>query len=293
MFEEVMAFKTDVTHEDMTQRIVRDTEIGDILESGGFSRKEMSELSVGKLPKKDRGYMNDAIGGGLSVDIMDYLLRDSYFTGVEYGKVDVTRIINSFEVVRDRLAIGQCLGGRKRRLVLEGGRNDELRSRIDVDRQGFRGDRIVDPGLAAYRATGATIWMPMYLSYLALAHAEVRQFEEAWRCIGEAMGAVETTKESWCEAEVHRTAGEIALMAPEPDAATAEAYFQRALAIARVQKARSRELRAATSLARLWRDRDKRQQARDLLAPVYAWFTEGFHTLDLKEAQALLDALAS
>ncbi len=152
---------------------------------------------------------------------------------------------------------------------------------------------LLTPGLAAYRATGATIWMPMYLSYLALAHAEVRQFEEAWRCIGEAMGAVETTKESWCEAEVHRTAGEIALMAPEPDAATAEAYFQRALAIARVQKARSWELRAATSLARLWRDRDKRQQARDLLAPVYAWFTEGFHTLDLKEAQALLDALAS
>jgi len=108
MFEEVLAFKTDVTHEDMTQRIIGQTEIGDILESGGFSKKEMAELSVGKLRTRNRGFMNDAIGGGLSVDIMDYLLRDSYFTGVEYGKVDVTRIINSFEVVKNRLAIGEA-----------------------------------------------------------------------------------------------------------------------------------------------------------------------------------------
>ena len=100
-------------------------------------------------------------------------------------------------------------------------------------------------------------------------------------------------QESWCEAEVHRTAGEIALMSPEPDAAKAEAYFERALAVARAQQAKSWELRAATSLARLWRDQGKRDEARDLLAPVYGWFTEGFDTLDLKEAKALLDALAT
>jgi predicted ATPase len=80
---------------------------------------------------------------------------------------------------------------------------------------------------------------------------------------------------------------------PERDAAKAEAYFGRALEIARAQQARSWELRAATSLAQRWRDQDKRQQARDLLAPVYGWFTEGFDTLDLKEAQALLGELAS
>ena len=108
MFEEVLADKTAVTHEDMTQRIIKQTEVGDILESGGFSRNEISELSIGKLRKKNRAYMNDAIGGGLSVDIMDYLLRDSYFTGVEYGKVDITRIINSFEAIKGRLAIGQA-----------------------------------------------------------------------------------------------------------------------------------------------------------------------------------------
>ena len=107
------------------------------------------------------------------------------------------------------------------------------------------------------------------------------------------MTAVETTKERWSEAEVHRTAGEIALMSPEPDAAKAEACFERALATAREQQAKSWELRAAMSMARLWRDQSKRLQARDLLAPVYGWFTEGFDTLDLKEAKGLLDELAS
>ena len=107
------------------------------------------------------------------------------------------------------------------------------------------------------------------------------------------MTAVETTKETWFEAEIHRIAGEIALMSPEPDAAKAEAYFERALAVARAQQAKSWELRAATSMARLWRDQGKRDEARDLLAPVYGWFTEGFDTLDLKEAKVLLDALAT
>jgi predicted ATPase len=102
---------------------------------------------------------------------------------------------------------------------------------------------------------------------------------------------VEATKETWFEAEVNRIAGEIALMSPEPNAAKAEAYFERALAIARKQQAKSWELRAAMSKARLWRDQGKREDARDLLAPVYGWFTEGFDTLDLKEAKALLDEL--
>ena len=133
----------------------------------------------------------------------------------------------------------------------------------------------------------------LYLSNLASAHAELGQFDDAWHCVGEAMTAVETTKERWCEAEIHRIAGEIALKSPEPDVAKAEAYFERAIAIARAQQAKSWELRAAMSLARLWRDQGKRDAARDLLAPVYNWFTEGFDTLDLKEAKALLDELAA
>ena len=100
---------------------------------------------------------------------------------------------------------------------------------------------------------------------------------------------METTKERWYEAEVNRIAGEIALKSPEPDPAKAEAYFEHALSVARKQQAKSWELRAAMSMARLWRDQGKREEARDLLAPVYGWFTEGFDTLDLKEAKALLD----
>ena len=147
-------------------------------------------------------------------------------------------------------------------------------------------------GIAAFRTTGSTLSLPLYLAPLARVHAELGQFEEAWRCIGEVMTAVETTKEKWCEAEVHRMAGEIALKSPEPDAPKAQAYFERALSVARAQQAKSWELRAATSLARLWQDQGKPQQARELLAPIYSWFTEGFETR-VKEAKALLDELAA
>ena len=119
------------------------------------------------------------------------------------------------------------------------------------------------------------------------------KFEDAQRCIDEALVAIETTKEKWFEADINQLVGEIALKSPELSAATAEAYFKRALAIARQQQAKSWELRAAMSMARLWRDQGKRDEARELLAPVYGWFTEGFETRDLKEAKALLDELGA
>jgi predicted ATPase len=151
--------------------------------------------------------------------------------------------------------------------------------------------QILTSATTAYRSTGATLFMPWYLSDLAMSYAELAQFDEARRCIGDAMTAVATTKERWCEADINRTAGEIALKSPQPNAAKAETYFERALAVARQQQAKSWELRAAMSMARLWRDQGKVQRARDLLAPVYGWFTEGFDTLDLKEAKVLLDEL--
>jgi predicted ATPase len=151
--------------------------------------------------------------------------------------------------------------------------------------------QMITSGITAYRSTGSTMWEPLYLPYLARAYAELGQFDDAWRCISEAMTAVETTKERWAEADIQRTAGEIALLSPERDTMKAESYFQRALAIARAQQAKSWELRAAMSMARLWRHQGKRQQAHDLLAPVYSWFTEGFDTLDLKEAKSLLEQL--
>jgi len=151
----------------------------------------------------------------------------------------------------------------------------------------------ITAGLAEFRATGSTFWTPLFLSYLAKAHAELRQFDDAWRCIDEVITAVQATKETLCQAEVHRVAGEIALLSPERDVAKAEAHFERALTVARAQQAKSWELRAAMSMAGLWRDEGKVQQARELLASVYGWFTEGFSTRDLKEAKALLDALAA
>ena len=145
---------------------------------------------------------------------------------------------------------------------------------------------------AAYRSTGATWFAPTYLSHLARAYADIGQLDDALRCLGEATNAVDTTGERWFEAEVYRLAGEIALKLPQSDSTKAQSYFERALAVARQQQAKSWELRASMSLARLWRDQGKVQQARELLAPVYGWFTEGFDTRDLKEAKALLGELA-
>jgi predicted ATPase len=147
--------------------------------------------------------------------------------------------------------------------------------------------------LTPYRSTGATTFTPLHLSYFAKAYASIGKFDDARRCISEAITIIETTGERWHEAEVNRLGGEIALLSSGSGAAKAQGCFDRALAIARQQQAKSWELRAAMSMARLWRDQGKPQQARELLAPVYGWFTEGFDTRDLKEAKGLLEELAA
>ena len=149
----------------------------------------------------------------------------------------------------------------------------------------------ISAAIVGLRTIGASVWGTAWLAHLALAYAELGKLDYAWRYIDEAMTAVETTKEGWYQAEINRIAGEIALKLQEPDTAKAEEHFERALAVARQQQAKSWELRAVTSMARLWRDQCKPRQARELLAPVYGWFTEGFDTPDLKEAKALLDEL--
>jgi predicted ATPase len=149
----------------------------------------------------------------------------------------------------------------------------------------------ITSGLAVHRATGTTLYQPLIFGYLARAHADLGQCDEAGRWIGEALARVESSKEKWAEAEIHRVAGEIALRSPVPDAARAESYFDTALAIARHQQAKSWELRAATSYAQLMRDQGRVREAHDLLAPVYGWFGEGFATKDLKDAKALLEEL--
>jgi predicted ATPase len=152
--------------------------------------------------------------------------------------------------------------------------------------------QVINAEIGGLRAMGATTWGTAYLSHLALAYAELGKLDDAGHCIAEASKAVQTTNEGWYQAEVDRIAGEIALKSPQRDTAKAEAYFERSLEVARQQQAKSWELRAAMSLARVWRSQGKPQQARELLAPVYGWFTEGFDTRDLKEAKELLEELA-
>jgi class 3 adenylate cyclase/tetratricopeptide (TPR) repeat protein len=151
---------------------------------------------------------------------------------------------------------------------------------------------IIESGIAAHRVIGTTAILPRYLCGLASAYAETGNINEARRCITDAVKDMETTKERQWEAEGGRIAGEIALRSPQPDPDAAQGHFERALKVARAQQAKTFELRAAMSMARLWRDQGKTQQSRELLAPVYGWFTEGFAMRDLKEAKALLDELS-
>jgi hypothetical protein len=133
---------------------------------------------------------------------------------------------------------------------------------------------MIPSGIAAWQSSGSIVFVPWYVAHMARAHAELGRFDEAWRHMAEPLTAIETTGETWCESDIRRIAGEIALLAPESDISKAETHFERALAIAREQQAKSWELRAATNLARLWRDRGERARARGLLAGVYDWFAE-------------------
>jgi len=145
-------------------------------------------------------------------------------------------------------------------------------------------------GSAAYRATGAETWMPYYIGLLAKACEIAGQIEESSTLLDDALQTVAKTEERWYAAELNRHKGQLLLRQGHTEAA--DELYRKALSIAREQEAKLWELRAAASLARLRRDQDREAEARDLLAPVYAWFTEGFDTPDLKEAKTLLDELS-
>ena len=149
----------------------------------------------------------------------------------------------------------------------------------------------IEQGLSASRATGTEIRRPSFLALLAEAYGIMGQPEQGLTVLAEAMTRAETTGDHWYEAELYRLKGELLLQQNSANQAEAETCFQQAMAIAQNQQAKSLELRAATSLARLWQRQGKRQEAYDLLAPVYTWFTEGFDTADLQDAKALLAAL--
>ena len=150
---------------------------------------------------------------------------------------------------------------------------------------------LLTEGLSVIRATGTVLSVPFLLGLLADAHLRLGQPMEGLSCMAEAAQLVDVTSERREEAHLHRLRGD--LLDATGDHTGAEQSYERALAISRRQGAKVFELRAATSLARLRRDQDKPKEARELLAPVYGWFTEGFDTRDLKEAKALLDELSS
>jgi predicted ATPase len=147
-------------------------------------------------------------------------------------------------------------------------------------------------GLEGWRATGAAISWSYYLGSLADAYARGAHAGEGLAVLFEALTCVDTTGERYAEAELHRLKGKLLLKQTVPDAQQAEVCLQQALAITRRQQAKSWELRAAMSLSRLWQQEGKRHDARELLAPIYSWFTEGFDTADLQDAKALLETLS-
>jgi tetratricopeptide (TPR) repeat protein len=155
--------------------------------------------------------------------------------------------------------------------------------------QSQEGVELVTRGLAAVRAIGAVANTPQLCMWLAEAHAMLGQLVEGLNCLAEAAQIIETTGERHNEAEMLRLRGSL-LYAAGNQSAAEESYHQ-ALAVARRQSAKLWELLGAMSLARLWRDQGKRTEARDLLAPVYGWFTEGFDTSVLRDGKALLDEL--
>jgi predicted ATPase len=146
-------------------------------------------------------------------------------------------------------------------------------------------------GLALYRTTDAAMWVPYFLTLLAEAYGAVSQPETGLRLLAEARTVMDSTQERFYEAEVYRVHGALVLAQAADRHPLAETCFQHALDIARRQQARSWALRAAVSLSRLWQQHGKRDEARELLVPIYGWFTEGFDTADLQEAKALLEEL--
>jgi len=151
----------------------------------------------------------------------------------------------------------------------------------------------IHQGLAAIQGTGLRLYCPYFLALLAEAYGQAGQPEVGLTVLAEALTLVATTEERWWEAELYRLQGALLLQLPRPEACQAEGCFRQALEVARGQQAKALELRAALSLGRLWQSQGKREAPRQLLAPIYGWFTEGFDTPDLQAARALLGEIGA
>ena len=278
-FDEALALYDPIEHRPLATRFGQDNRVNVLLyRSLGLWMRGYPEAALGDAEHA----LQDAREIGQAATLM-YALMHTSFTHMFCGAyAAATAEADEIVALADDIgsvfwkAIGQTVRG----------------CTFALNGRALEAVQITPSALNILRSTGAINFGPFYLSCLTIAYAELGQFDDAGRCIAEAMTAVETTKERWCEADIHRIAGKVALVSGEPKAAKAQAQFERALSVARAQQAKSRELRAAMSMARLWRDDGKRRQAHDLLSPVSGWFAEGFDTLDLKEANALLKELA-
>jgi predicted ATPase len=161
-----------------------------------------------------------------------------------------------------------------------------------IDGDHANGYRNENQTAVLWRGQGGVVNVPFINTYLARALTGLKRFDEAKALLDETLEIIDRTGHRSDEADAHRVLGELLWQQPVPDWDAAESSFLRALDVARSQQAKGFELRAAMSLARLWRSRGKRKQALDLLAPIYGWFTEGFDARDLREAKALLDELS-
>jgi predicted ATPase len=169
-------------------------------------------------------------------------------------------------------------------------RGDLYRGWFQVERGAAdSGISLIEASLAAYRASGNRQWLPAMLAVHATACQKASRLKKALGSLSEAAQVVARSGERWLEPELEGLTG--GMLIATGSASEAEPHFEKVVAMARDRSAKTWELRAATSLARLWRAQGRGAAARDLLAPVYGWFTEGFETPDLKEAKALVDAL--
>jgi len=159
--------------------------------------------------------------------------------------------------------------------------------------QAKEGIEQIRQGLRAFRAAGAELGRPYWLALLAEAYGTIGQPAAGLTGLAEALTLADTTGERWYAPELYRLRGALLLLQSADNHEEAQACFHHALDVARVQQAKSLELRAATSLCQLWQQQGKRAAAYALLAPLYGWFTEGFDTADLQEAKALLEELGS
>jgi predicted ATPase len=155
------------------------------------------------------------------------------------------------------------------------------------------GIKWIQHGITGLTSTGMEVFRPFFLGLLAEAYRLTGDIGQSIAALDEASARAERTEELWSKAELHRMRGELLLALPGGNASGAEAEFQRAIEVARRQSARSWELRASTSLCRLWHDQGRHTEARDLLTPVHNWFAEGFATADLKDARLLLKTLGA